>query len=1673
MRDRTGATLTLDPNRVGEQLSFVRERASVVRAFGDQVWTNITPEQAERFREEGIAVQFHEEAYLVDLPAMLFDPLEGQQPRPPAELSALERPGVPAYYIVQFAAPPDPEWISALEELGAEYAGDVPQLSALFRMTPEQAESARALVDQERVIWLGVYHPVYALDYRLAGRETPFSAADLPTAHVDASKFLDGGKLTVQVGFFDGVTTEQAIPLLEAAGATGITDTGYNLIATIDPESLPLLLNAQGVRSVEPYVEPGPTTQRAGILIAANQVRNFGQVDFLVNLDGSGEIVGVLDTGLDDGNIPTAHADFHDAAPGVSRVISMGNINPSPPVRTNADHFPHGTHVVGCILGNGAVARAAASATIPRGVAPAARIIFDSVNLTPPAGMGQPNSLSYRRYLDSLKRAYRGGARVHTNSWSGSNQNVYTQGNSLVVDAFAFTHPDMLILFAAGNDEDDRNNNGVLDMNFLSEQSVTKNTLCIGACENETSLEGWAQNYRAFFGRYNNAAFAVPANAATPFSMSDTADDVALFSNRGRVKPPVLGSGRAKPDLVAPGTNIVATRPPAANNLQVTLPPAGWQDPATAPVVAYYISHGTSMATPIAAGAALLVRQFYRQRLARLRRPRIVASLANIPELPPPPPPVVFIDSPAAAPHESGCFFAWVRHTTAAPIQNNIEAVSFSRRLVPSGDAKELFKDVGDHPAPAAARLGDKTFLVHRGKDGKINLSLFDKDLALVKTFNTTGTVILPTETRTDDDRRPALCVQSNEAAVAFVKKDTDELLFQRFEADTGKGSSAKALGNATNTSTHPYLVHTGTRYAAVWVRLDAGKYELLLRTVDATGKVEGTKPVALIAAQPLELREAHAVWDARHRQLVVAWVEKKATGECKLLVLRAKEDGTAIGTPVTVIDPGAEVPPPAKKNLRRPRLAVHPAKGYVLFYEDDRQGSHDLYLTFLDSDGKLDKSRIAEGFLQVSDTPNDTEGFSALVDAEGVTPLWQSKDEINSDLYGVYTLNVTAEGAFEAQVDPNTPLLRNGRYVAHMLSEHGDTTLTPLAVAWAGGEQYTLRVVPVAAGGAALELVRANADGKPDAAGPSTVHRSDAYRTCSLHWTGQHLLAACSDTLASHLFLLNGDGREVGTFGPFGVNLNETPAPGVHIQTAQTGSKKSWRAFAAYGQNQGPGPHKLRLAVLNQEGKTPGSAVATPVDFTKASKKAVLIDGTARHGWFHVVPTETPVHFIVAWHRIDADDGGRLVVELNRFRLDGKPQAGFATPITLTKIAGDSSNAVIAPRPVLYDLTPPAPATAAAQSRQRVFGVAWQNRPANNALWEIRFSKLKRNGSVDTTKDVSVVRKANQNCTDPQLVWHTDGYGLAWLQQDSTADGKPRRLFFTVIDEKGVPVVAAPAGESQLSADDADVQSFQLVWNGRGFRVSWAEVVGGKLRHRQTALVVPRLQGGAPFDEPFKQPSSALVRATLINGATNIQRRALPSLGTAPNDGYGWGRINLRQSLAPTPPATFHARDDVAVESGRTARYEFHLPPKSTLLRVTLAWTDPPHRTVINNLNLRVTAPASAKAPSRIYVGNRWQTGPLVPAPPATPASGPLYSDPLPAGLDPKIDPFDKIYTVEQIVIYEPPEGTYLVEVLGGAFKSSMYMQQPGQPFALVFVGSGPEIRTARKLTPAPTAIY
>jgi hypothetical protein len=79
--------------------------------------------------------------------------------------------------------------------------------------------------------------------------------------------------------------------------------------------------------------------------------------------------------------------------------------------------------------------------------------------------------------------------------------------------------------------------------------------------------------------------------------VSNNANGMAAFSSRGPTD-----DGRIKPDLVAPGTNIVSNKShyPGASTL--------WGQHETNPDYAY--SGGTSMATPLTAGAGTLARQW-------------------------------------------------------------------------------------------------------------------------------------------------------------------------------------------------------------------------------------------------------------------------------------------------------------------------------------------------------------------------------------------------------------------------------------------------------------------------------------------------------------------------------------------------------------------------------------------------------------------------------------------------------------------------------------------------------------------------------------------------------------------------------------------------------------------------------------------------------------------------------------------------------------------------------------------------------------------------------------------------------------------------------------------------------------------------------------------------------
>jgi subtilisin family serine protease len=83
--------------------------------------------------------------------------------------------------------------------------------------------------------------------------------------------------------------------------------------------------------------------------------------------------------------------------------------------------------------------------------------------------------------------------------------------------------------------------------------------------------------------------------------MADRADQVVAFSSRG----PTL-DGRVKPDVVAPGTFILSTR-----SRKISTSSHGWS--AFPPSSRYFYMGGTSMATPLCAGAVACLREFLRR----------------------------------------------------------------------------------------------------------------------------------------------------------------------------------------------------------------------------------------------------------------------------------------------------------------------------------------------------------------------------------------------------------------------------------------------------------------------------------------------------------------------------------------------------------------------------------------------------------------------------------------------------------------------------------------------------------------------------------------------------------------------------------------------------------------------------------------------------------------------------------------------------------------------------------------------------------------------------------------------------------------------------------------------------------------------------------------------------
>ncbi len=383
------------------------------------------------------------------------------------------------------------------------------------------------------------------------------------------------------------------------------------------PSSAATLLQVAALPSVR-WIEPASHPR-----LLNDVARSILHVDAAAwqsqGLFGAGQTIAVADSGLDTGDLATISPDFEGRVVATHVLSAGGDLG---------DSFGHGTHVTGSVAGAGVQ-----SGSNPAqhqfdgsfaGVAPEASLVIQAFEAQSDGSIIGLNP----DYYTLFAQAYADGARLHTNSWGDPTGPIsdteaayggYPYGSQRT-DQFLWDHPDMTIFFAAGNEGQDgtpgalgfcTGGDGVVDPDSLFMPGTAKNVVTVGASESNRNSGGVAGTPWLLF------SFCFSTNPIATDPYSNNANGMAAFSSRGPTD-----DGRAKPDIVAPGTNIVSNGSHYPN--------AGTLYGAYETNSNYVYSAGTSMATPLVAGAGVLVRQWLTTRgLANPSGAAVKATLLN------------------------------------------------------------------------------------------------------------------------------------------------------------------------------------------------------------------------------------------------------------------------------------------------------------------------------------------------------------------------------------------------------------------------------------------------------------------------------------------------------------------------------------------------------------------------------------------------------------------------------------------------------------------------------------------------------------------------------------------------------------------------------------------------------------------------------------------------------------------------------------------------------------------------------------------------------------------------------------------------------------------------------------------------------------------------------------
>lgn len=499
----------------------------------------------------------------------------------------------PRLHVVQFAGPPAAEWLQALRATGAHELQYV--ANNAYVIWADDAAIARIEAEVERggvLLFSGDYVPFYKVDEELLRR-----------ARAGFSRSTDL-LVTVTLASHNGsAASKHRIEMLAKAplGPWFDLDGFEGLRIHVSEADIAAIAQLPDVYAIEQYVPPRRMDERQGQIVAGNLNGTQsgpsapGYLDFLAARGFPTDpavypIVSVVDDGVGDGTTGAGAGDRTLTRNGdgtTSRVVFARNCTTSVDAGGKDGHGHLNTNIVA-----GYDARVGFPYVDPLGY-------LRGLGMNPYGRVGNTKVFTEGGSLvisacggtmaQIAKNQQDDGAIISTNSWGAAVSGAYNadaRAYDIAVrdaDSSEAGNQPMIFLFSAGN-----SGSGA---QTIGSPGTAKNVITVGASENQRPSDE--------DGPWSDGCGIGSAGA-------DNAMDVIAFSSRGPAR-----TGRAKPEIIAPGTHIQATASPnpGYNGSGV----CDFNRPSGQATFAS--SSGTSHSTPAMAGVASLAYWWLQNRL--------------------------------------------------------------------------------------------------------------------------------------------------------------------------------------------------------------------------------------------------------------------------------------------------------------------------------------------------------------------------------------------------------------------------------------------------------------------------------------------------------------------------------------------------------------------------------------------------------------------------------------------------------------------------------------------------------------------------------------------------------------------------------------------------------------------------------------------------------------------------------------------------------------------------------------------------------------------------------------------------------------------------------------------------------------------------------------------------